>query len=59
MIGAGALVKCLELENVEVVFGYPGAVICRGASVYPLSSVRGVVPENCIYKRAGEVGQRV
>ncbi len=28
MIGAGALVKCLELENVEVVFGYPGAVIC-------------------------------
>lgn len=28
MIGAEALVKCLELENVEVVFGYPGAVIC-------------------------------
>ena len=28
MIGARALVKCLELENVEVVFGYPGAVIC-------------------------------
>ncbi len=28
MIGAEALVKCLELENVEIVFGYPGAVIC-------------------------------
>ena len=28
MTGAQALVKCLELEHVEYVFGYPGAVIC-------------------------------
>ena len=28
MTGAEALVKCLEMENVEYVFGYPGAVIC-------------------------------
>lgn len=28
MIGAEALVKCLELENVEYVFGYPGVAIC-------------------------------
>ena len=28
MNGAQALVKCLELEKTEIVFGYPGAVIC-------------------------------
>ena len=28
MNGAGSLVKCLQLEHVEAVFGYPGAVIC-------------------------------
>ena len=28
MIGADAIVKCLELENVEYVFGYPGVAIC-------------------------------
>ena len=26
--GAQAMVKCLESEGVEVVFGYPGAAIC-------------------------------
>ena len=25
---AEAMVKCLELEGVKVVFGYPGAAIC-------------------------------
>ena len=52
MLGDNVEIGCNSVLN-------PGAVICRGASVYPLSSVRGVVPENCIYKRAGEVGQRV
>lgn len=33
----------------------PGTVIGRGSQVYPLSSVRGVVPANSIYKCAGEV----
>lgn len=28
MIGADAIVKCLEAENVEYVFGYPGVAIC-------------------------------
>ncbi len=28
MIGADAIVKCLEEEQVEVVFGYPGVAIC-------------------------------
>lgn len=33
----------------------PGTVIGRGSQVYPLSSVRGVVPAGSIYKRAGEI----
>lgn len=28
MIGADAIVKCLEAEGVDVVFGYPGVAIC-------------------------------
>lgn len=33
----------------------PGTVVGRYSNVYPLSSVRGVVPANSIYKKAGEV----
>ena len=28
LTGAQAMVKCLEAEGVEVLFGYPGAAIC-------------------------------
>lgn len=28
MIGADAMVKCLEEEGVKIIFGYPGAAIC-------------------------------
>jgi NDP-sugar pyrophosphorylase family protein len=37
----------------------PGTVIGKGASVYPLSSVRGSIPENGIYKKQGEIAQRI
>jgi NDP-sugar pyrophosphorylase family protein len=33
----------------------PGTVIGRNANIYPLSMVRGYVPEASIYKKAGEV----
>ncbi len=33
----------------------PGTVIGRSSNVYPLSSVRGVIPENSIYKNSGAV----
>ncbi len=33
----------------------PGAVIGRESHIYPLSSVRGCVPADSIYKRAGEI----
>ena len=33
----------------------PGAVVGRDSSVYPLSNVRGVIPENSIYKTGGVI----
>ena len=33
----------------------PGTIIGRNSNIYPTSSVRGVVPENSIYKNNGEV----
>ena len=45
-------------DNVEVGCGSilnPGSVIGRNTNVYPLSSVRGVIKENSIYKKQGEV----
>lgn len=37
----------------------PGTVVGRGSHVYPLSMVRGYVPEQSIYKCAGEIAQRL
>ena len=36
----------------------PGTVIGRNSSVYPTSCVRGVVPEDSIYKNNGEIVRR-
>ncbi len=36
----------------------PGSVVGKNSSVYPLSSVRGVVPENSIYKNHNEVVEK-
>jgi NDP-sugar pyrophosphorylase family protein len=33
----------------------PGTIVCRNSNVYPLSSVRGVVPEAHIFKRADDI----
>ena len=33
----------------------PGTVIGRNSSVYPVSSVRGVIPENSIYKAKNDI----
>lgn len=49
-------------DNVEVGCGSvlnPGTVIASHSSVYPLSSVRGFIPEDSIYKNAGEVVKRI
>lgn len=33
----------------------PGTVIGRRTTIYPVSGVRGVIPENSIYKKAGDI----
>lgn len=48
---------CVEIGCGSVL--NPGTVIGRNSSVYPLSSVRGVVPADSIYKAQGEVVKRV
>ena len=45
-------------DNVEVGCGSvlnPGSVIGANTNIYPLSSVRGVVPANSIYKNQNEI----
>lgn len=36
----------------------PGTVVCSNSNVYPLSSVRGVVPRSSIYKSNGNVVEK-
>lgn len=48
-------------DNVEVGCGSilnPGSVIGRNVNIYPLSSVRGVVAANSIYKKACEIVEK-
>lgn len=53
---------CMVGDNVEVGCGSilnPGSVIGRNTNIYPLSSVRGVVSPNSIYKNQGEVVEKI
>lgn len=43
MNGASAIVKCLELEGVKTVFGYPGVAICPFYDSILDSSIEGVL----------------
>ena len=51
MIGDRVEVGCGSVLN-------PGTVIGRNSNVYPLSSVRGTVCENSIYKKQGEIVEK-
>ncbi len=51
MLGDFVEVGCGSVLN-------PGTIIGRESSVYPLSSVRGIVPEGSIYKANGNVVKR-
>ena len=45
-------------DNVEVGCGSilnPGSIIGKNTNIYPLSSVRGVVKSNSIYKNQNEI----
>ena len=47
---------CVEIGCGSVL--NPGSVIGRNSSVYPLSSVRGTVDADSIYKHCGEIAKR-
>ncbi len=52
ILGDGVEVGCGSVLN-------PGTVIGKNSNIYPLSSVRGVVAKNSIYKKAGEVVEKL
>ena len=48
-------------DNVEVGCGTilnPGSIVGKCSNIYPLSSVRGIVHENSIYKKQGEIVEK-
>lgn len=51
MIGDEVEVGCSSVLN-------PGTVVGRNSNIYPLSSVRGVVPANSIYKNQNEIVEK-
>ena len=52
MLGDNVEVGCNSVLN-------PGTVIGRSTNIYPLSSVRGVIKENSIYKNRNEIVEKV
>ena len=52
MLGDHVEMGCISVLN-------PGSVVGRNTNVYPLSFVRGYVPENSIYKRLGEIAEKI
>ncbi|MBR2460203.1 MAG: UDP-N-acetylglucosamine pyrophosphorylase [Clostridia bacterium] len=48
MIGNNVEIGCGAVLN-------PGTVVSNCSRIYPLSSVRGYIPENCIYKGRNEI----
>lgn len=52
IVGDNVEVGCNSVLN-------PGTVICRRTNVYPLSMVRGIVPPDSIYKKQGEVAEKI
>ena len=52
MVGDFVEVGCNSVLN-------PGTVVGRNSNIYPLSCVRGVVPEDSIYKTGGQIVKKV
>ncbi len=51
MIGDSVEIGCGSVLN-------PGTVVGKTSNVYPLSSVRGVIPQNSIYKKQNEIVEK-
>ena len=55
-------VGAMLADNVEVGCGSilnPGSIVGRDTNIYPLSSVRGVIPPNSIYKNQNEIINKI
>lgn len=52
MLGDDVEVGCGSVLN-------PGTVVGKNSNIYPLSSVRGFVKENSIYKKQGEIVEKI
>ena len=52
MLGDEVEVGCSSVLN-------PGTVVGKHTNIYPLSSVRGVVPEHSIYKNKNEIVEKI
>ena len=52
MLGDEVEVGCGSVLN-------PGTVVGKNTNIYPLSSVRGVVPAGSIYKKQGEIVEKI
>lgn len=52
IVGDNVEIGCNSVLN-------PGTVIGRNSNVYPLSMVRGTVPANSIYKKQGEIAEKI
>lgn len=52
MIGDYVEVGCGSVLN-------PGTVIGKNTNIYPLSSVRGVIPQNSIYKKENDITKKL
>ncbi len=51
ILGSNVEIGCNSVLN-------PGTVVGKNTTVYPLSMVRGYVPENSIYKKSGEIAEK-
>lgn len=52
VLGSYVEVGCGSILN-------PGTVVGSHTNIYPLSSVRGYVPGGCVYKKQGEIAEKV
>lgn len=52
MLGDNVEVGCNSVLN-------PGTVIGKNSNIYPLSCVRGVIPPSSIYKKQGEITEKM
>ena len=51
LVGDGVEVGCGSVLN-------PGTIIGKNSNIYPLSSVRGTIPADSIYKKHGDIGKK-